>query len=100
MEDPKVFVCQGPPACKLNGDDAVRQQEKGCPWCKRIRVHADGTETVSEPGSGLFFHSTPSPDACDHDFQGWRDFEDGTGGEQVCAKCGMGAMHYSLMVGP
>ena len=33
---------------------------------------------------------------CDHDFKGWRNFEDGSGGEQVCAKCGIGAMAHSL----
>lgn len=34
---------------------------------------------------------------CDHDFQGWREFEDGCGGEQVCTKCGMGAMQFILL---
>lgn len=33
---------------------------------------------------------------CDHDFQGWREFDDGCGGERVCAKCGMGAMAHTL----
>jgi hypothetical protein len=46
--------------------------------------------------SNIFFHAMPKPDACDHDFTGWREFEDGHGGEQVCSKCGMGAMAYSL----
>lgn len=36
---------------------------------------------------------------CEHDWQGWREFEDGLGGEQVCARCGMGAMHHSIMHG-
>jgi hypothetical protein len=44
----------------------------------------------------VFLHITPKPDACEHDFQGWRDFPDGNGGERVCAKCGMGAMAHSL----
>lgn len=35
-----------------------------------------------------------------HDWQGWREFDGGRGGERVCAKCGMGAMHHSLMTGP
>ncbi len=48
---------------------------------------------------GLFFHAMEKPDACDHDFQGWREFEDGNGGETVCTKCGMGAMTYSLRKG-
>lgn len=33
---------------------------------------------------------------CEHDFQGWREFEDGRGGEQVCTRCGTGAMRHSL----
>ena len=36
---------------------------------------------------------------CDHDFRGYRAFEDGRGGEQVCTKCGMGAMEHSLREG-
>ena len=47
----------------------------------------------------VFFHATPSPDACKHDFKGWREFEDGNGGEAVCTKCGMGAMAYTLRTG-
>lgn len=50
-----------------------------------------------------FFHALRSPDACDHDFQGWRDHKNEQGqiigGEQVCAKCGMGAMDYTLRSG-
>lgn len=39
-------------------------------------------------------------DKCDHEFSGWRAFTDGTGGEQVCKKCGIGAMAYTLRTGP
>ena len=42
----------------------------------------------------IFFHCAPKADTCDHDWGGWRDFA--TGGEQVCTKCGMGAVHHSL----
>jgi hypothetical protein len=48
-DDPVVIVCQGPPACRLEGDAAIEAQEAGCVWCRRITVHADGTETVTEP---------------------------------------------------
>lgn len=48
----------------------------------------------------VFFHASADPDACKHDFKGWREFADGLGGETVCSKCGMGAMAYSLRVGP
>lgn len=47
----------------------------------------------------MFVHLSEKPEACDHDFQGWREFDDGRGGEQVCTKCGMGAMAYSLRTG-
>lgn len=43
-----------------------------------------------------FFHSLPKAPVCEHDFQGWRKFEDGRGGERVCTKCGMGAMAHTL----
>lgn len=48
----------------------------------------------------LFFHHIPSRDECDHDFRGFRAFPDGNGGEQVCSKCGIGAMAYTLRYGP
>jgi hypothetical protein len=34
---------------------------------------------------------------CEHKFEGWRAFDDGLGGEAVCA-CGMGAASHDLMV--
>ena len=37
---------------------------------------------------------------CEHDWQGWRDFEDGSGGETVCKRCGMGAMSHTLRTCP
>ena len=33
---------------------------------------------------------------CEHDFQDWHDFEDGSSGETVCRRCGLGAMSHSL----
>lgn len=49
-EDTQIIVCQGPPRCALEGDEAVSAQEAGCVWCTRIRVFADGSEAVSTPG--------------------------------------------------
>lgn len=40
------------------------------------------------------------PPPCDHDFGGWRDFDDGRGGEQFCQKCGHGAMAWSMRMLP
>jgi hypothetical protein len=48
--DPVITVCQGPPRCDLKGDDAVAAMESGCPWCERITVHKDGSETTTKPG--------------------------------------------------
>lgn len=33
---------------------------------------------------------------CEHEFTGWREFDDGLGGEAVCAKCGTGAFDWSM----
>lgn len=47
----------------------------------------------------LFVHITKENE-CKHEFVGWRDFEDGNGGEAVCKYCGLGAMAYTLRHGP
>lgn len=44
-EEAEVIVCAGPPTCLLEGDEAVKQAQEGCPRCRRIVIHADGTET-------------------------------------------------------
>lgn len=55
------------------------------------------------PKDELFFHASPKPDACNHDFQGWEVLRDEEGrecgGTTVCTKCGMDAMSYSLRCG-
>ena len=68
------------------------------------RAHEDEANGVpDEPRDGVFFHATPDPDACKHDFQGNRDLlnEEGQvcGGTTVCTKCGMDAMTYTLRTG-
>lgn len=45
-----VIVCQGPPRCMLEGDEAVQMQKDGCPWCSRVYVDSLGKSTVVEPG--------------------------------------------------
>ena len=44
-DDPEIIVCAGPPACLLMGDDAKENMMAGCPMCRHIVVHEDGTET-------------------------------------------------------
>ena len=43
---PEVIVCAGPPSCDLQDEKAVEAANAGCPKCKRIVVHPDGTETT------------------------------------------------------
>lgn len=57
---------------------------------------------------GVFIDSANCIDGEEHDWSEWVDHYDCThagddhtdcnpsGGERVCSKCGMGAMHYSL----
>tara|TARA_R110000803_G_C11779115_1_gene296376 strand:+ start:293 stop:511 length:219 start_codon:yes stop_codon:yes gene_type:complete len=46
-----IWVCQGPPRCLLEMDDAVAAQEEGCQFCKRILVDENGMERTIEPGN-------------------------------------------------
>ena len=51
-------------------------------------------------GKKMFFHVKRDPLACvegkEHKFEGWREHDDGKGGEQVCKHCGVGAMEYTM----
>lgn len=44
-DDSEVIVCAGPPLCMLQGDEAVANQQAGCPLCRRIVIGTDGSET-------------------------------------------------------
>jgi hypothetical protein len=57
----------------------------------------------------LHFHVSPPqnqcycdcPDGpCQHEFSGWRPFEDGRGGEQFCQRCGLGSMAHDIRFAP
>lgn len=41
----EVVVCAGPPACELQGDEAIAAANDGCLLCRRICINEDGTET-------------------------------------------------------
>jgi len=47
-------------------------------------------------GSALCYCACADGGPCEHQFAGWREFEDGLGGEQFCQRCGMGAMSHSM----
>lgn len=44
-EESEVVVCAGPPQCELSDDAAIYAANNGCPLCRHIVVHADGTTT-------------------------------------------------------
>ena len=59
---------------------------------------------MSNPKDELFFHASPKPDACDHDFQGWEELKDDEGrvcgGTTVCTRCGMTSFAHALRYAP
>jgi hypothetical protein len=58
-------------------------------------------ETAAVHVSGAHGCYCACPDGpCEHQFDGWREFDGGRGGEKVCNLCGMGAMGHSLRCGP
>jgi hypothetical protein len=82
----KIVGC----VCDPSGSEGLR-----CPDAIG-RLHCDPSRP-SMPN--LTLHIMPRVDSCEHDFQGWREFDGGHGGEQVCSKCGMGAMDHTLCSG-
>jgi hypothetical protein len=56
---------------------------------RHVHVHQPGT-------SDQCYCDCLNGGPCQHEFDGWRDFADGRGGERVCQRCGMGAMAHSL----
>lgn len=44
-----IHVCQGPPWCLVEGNDAIAAQETGCPWCRHITIYEDGSEREEGP---------------------------------------------------
>ena len=45
LDLPEVIVCAGPPTCNLQGDEAIEAADAGCPQCKHVVCHPDGSET-------------------------------------------------------
>lgn len=78
--------------------DIPKDARKGLPPCGECHLSEGETCDIcgAKQADAYLVHVTPS---CDHDFQGWREHADGRGGEAVCAKCGMGAMAWSLRTG-
>lgn len=59
-----------------------------------------------DPDANVFaqYPTREEIEACEkgglHEWGGWREFDDGRGGEQFCQKCGLGAMGHTLIWGP
>lgn len=53
-------------------------------------------QLLCQVSDAMTFIQCGDEQSCDHDFKGWREFDDGLGGETVCAKCGIGAMQWSM----
>ena len=92
------FKCNDPTGRAGWGDDSLYLGDEG-PYCRPCFDKASPTDSAPRP----FFHTTPKAETCvngkSHDFQGWHDFEDGSGGETVCKHCGLGAMEHTLGTG-
>lgn len=56
-----------------------------------VQFHASGTQ-------GCYCACPDGP--CQHQFHGWREFDDGRGGERVCKNCGLGAMSHDMRFMP
>lgn len=52
---------------------------------------------VHVSGAGCYCACPTGP--CEHEFTGWREFEDDSGGELVCEHCGLGAMMHDMRCG-
>lgn len=61
----------------------------------RAEIAVGGKIVRTATGTLTLIQCERVPD-CQHDFQGWREFDDGLGGETVCTKCGLGAMAFTL----
>ena len=54
--------------------------------------------TIHLSSNGCYCDCPDGP--CEHEFGGWREFEDDCGGEQVCSRCGVGSMAHSMRFAP
>jgi hypothetical protein len=69
-------------------------------WMDDIATEkAWGKMSMSDAEKNSCYCDCANGGPCEHDFQGWREFEDGNGGERVCSRCGMGAMWHTLHIG-
>lgn len=79
--------------------DIPKDARKGKPPCSECHLKPGETCDAcgaSEPVLTLCMCGQDHSKPCNHEWGGWREFDDGRGGEQVCKKCGLGAMTHSL----
>lgn len=51
-EGSEIVVCQGPPSCSLEGDDAIAAMAT-CPFCERIYIDEFGNEETVSPSRNV-----------------------------------------------
>ncbi len=62
-------------------------------------MHGNPSEVQSSFNPDACYCACPDG-PCEHNFGGWRVFEDASGGETVCSRCNMGAMSHTLRTAP
>ena len=79
----------------------IIEKREECPRCGEVQRWVYDAQICAACGFGNLssVDAAPNPDACEHDFQAWREFPDGDGRERVCESCGMGAMEHMLKHG-
>jgi hypothetical protein len=77
--------------------EAVMTDKPDSDALKRTRAEQVPHVHVHQPGSSdQCYCGCLNGGPCQHEFDGWRVFADGRGGERVCQRCGMGAMAHTL----
>lgn len=75
--------------------EALRAERnaKNAAWVEKMRAEGWEVGQCSLRHDDACYCACPDG-PCEHDFQGWREFEGG--GETFCQRCGMGSMSHSL----
>ena len=94
------------PRVQLPDFEALRAKRDAAMREVAPSIHAEffadqpiGDMQVHISGVGRCYCACPDG-PCEHQWGGVREFDGGLGFEQVCGKCGMGAMSHSLRCGP
>lgn len=66
-------------------------------FAEKMGVSPDAvTVPASGPHTDDCYCDCANHGPCEHEFEGWREFDDRRGGETVCKNCGLGAMSHDM----